>query len=147
MKKFGLVLISVCALNLSKAQPRTLTFEEAVKIGLRNGMLINQQRNNLQLNQMQKMSNMFGLGPTLGAQVTAQRIDGNTFNNNTGQVVNGVFDNVNGSLNAGWNIFNGFGQVNRFKQYNTLIDAQSFYINRTAQDLINTIAGQYLQVL
>lgn len=148
MKKYlGLVLISVGVLNFLQAQTRTLTFEEAVKIGLKNGMLINQQRNNLQLNQMQKLSNTFGLGPTIGAQVTAQRIDGNTFNSNTGQVVNGVLDNVNGSIGASWNIFNGFGQVNRFKQYNTLVDAQSFYINRTAQDLINTIAGQYLTVL
>jgi outer membrane protein len=148
MKKLlSLVLIGVGALNVSQAQTRTLTFEEAVKIGLRNGMLINQQRNNLQLNQMQRMSNLFGLGPSVSAQATAQRIDGNTFNNNTGQVVNGIFDNVNGQVNANWNIFNGFNQFNRYRQYNTLLDAQSFYINRTAQDLINTVAGQYLNVL
>lgn len=126
---------------------KTLTFEDAVKIALQNGVLLNQQRNNLELNQIQKTSNILGLGPTLSAQSTAARVDGNTFNQNAGMVVNGVFDQVNASVNANWNIFNGFGQVNRVKQYNNLLDAQAFYINRTAQDLINTIAGQYLTVL
>jgi len=130
-----------------KPEPKVLTFDDAVQIALQNGMLFNQQKNNLELNQIQKTSNILGLGPTLSAQAQAARIDGNTFNNNTGQVVNGIFDQVNGSINANWIIFNGFGQVNRAKQYSNLLDAQAFYVNRTAQDLINIIAGQYLTVL
>src|SRR5579872_3833368 len=130
-----------------KPQAKTLTFDDAVKIALKNGMLLNQQKNNLELNQIQKTSNILGLGPTLSANSTAQRVDGNTFNSNTLTVVNGVFDRLSGSINANWNIFNGFGQVNRAKQYSNLLDAQAFYVNRTAQDLINTIAGQYLTVL
>jgi outer membrane protein len=114
---------------------------------LRNGMLLNQQKNNLELNQIQKLSNILGLGPTLSAQSTAFRIDGNTFNSNTLTVVNGVFDRLNGSINANWNLFNGFSQVNRARQYSNLLDAQAFYVNRTAQDLINTVATQYLLVL
>lgn len=130
-----------------KDQVKTLTFEEAVKIALQNGVLFNQQKNNLELNQIQKVSNILGLGPTLSASTSAYRVDGNTFNNNTGQVVNGIFDQVNGQINANINIFNGFSQVNRARQYSNLLDAQAFYVNRTAQDLINTITGQYLQVL
>jgi len=136
--------MAVSAQELTK---KTLTFDEAVKIALQNGMLLNQQRNNLELNQIQKTSNILGLGPTLNVQANAYSVDGNTFNQNAGKVINGVFDQVNGSINANWNVFNGFGQVNRVKQYNNLLDAQAFYVNRTAQDLINTIAGQYLTVL
>ncbi len=128
-------------------QLKMLTFDDAVKIALQNGVLLNQQKNNLELNQIQKTSNILGLAPTLSASTSAYRVDGNTFNNNTGQVVNGIFDQVNGSLNANWNLFNGFSQVNRARQYSNLLDAQAFYVNRTTQDLINTIAGQYLQVL
>jgi len=139
----SLSTIVVCA----QTQHKVLTFEGAVKIALQNGVLFNQQKNNLELNQIQKTSNYLGLGPTLSAQATAAQVDGNTFNQNAGKVINGVFDQVNGSINANWNIFNGFGQINRVKQYNNLLDAQAFYVNRTAQDLINTIAGQYLTVL
>src|SRR6478736_6069828 len=150
MKKqlLSCVLTAVVVLANAQEQPkRTLTFEDAVKIALQNGVLLNQQRNNLELNQIQKTSNILGLGPTLSAQAQAQRVDGNTFNNNTGQVVNGIFDQVSGSINANWTVFNGFGQLNRAKQYSNLLDAQAFYINRTAQDIINLIAGQYLTVL
>ncbi len=148
MKKLLTITLIICAAVMAvNAQTKTLTFEDAVKIALRNGVLFNQQKNNLELNQIQKTSNILGMGPTLSAQAQAARVDGNTFNNNTGQVVNGIFDQVNGQINANWNLFNGFGQVNRARQYSNLLDAQAFYVNRTAQDLINTVAGQYLQVL
>jgi len=141
------ILTATVVVGYTQSPRKTLTFEEAVKIALQNGVLLNQQKNNLELNQIQKTSNILGLGPTLSAQTQAYRVDGNTFNNNTGQVVNGIFDQVNASVNANWTIFNGFGQLNRAKQYGNLLDAQAFYINRTAQDLINTIAAQYLTVL
>jgi outer membrane protein len=149
MRKYVLIgLLSGCAFSLSaQEQPKVLTFDDAVKIALQNGVLFNQQKNNLELNQIQKVSNILGLGPTLSASASAYRVDGNTFNNNTGQVVNGIFDQVNGQVNANLNIFNGFSQVSRARQYSNLLDAQAFYVNRTSQDLINTIAGQYLQVL
>ncbi|MBI1769504.1 MAG: TolC family protein [Bacteroidetes bacterium] len=148
MKRLLVTILLGLSLILGvRAQTKTLTFNDAVKIALRNGVLFNQQKNNLELNQIQKLSNILGLGPTLAASTSAYRVDGNTFNNNTGQVVNGIFDQMNVQINANWNIFNGFSQVNRAKQYSNLLDAQAFYINRTAQDLINTITGQYLQVL
>src|SRR6516162_6471775 len=103
--------VSAIVAIAQESTKKTLTFEDAVKIALQNGMLLNQQKNNLELSQIQKTSNILGLGPTLSAQSTAQRVDGNTFNSNTLTVVNGVFDRLNGSLNANWNLFNGFGQI------------------------------------
>ncbi len=149
MNKFivCLLLWSSFGINNLNAQSKVLTFEEAVKIGLKNGILLNQQRNNLQYNEMQRMSNWAGLGPTLSVNGQAVRIDGNTFNQNEAKVVNGLFDQVSGSLNANINIFNGFAQVSKVRQSTSLVEAQAFYINRASQDIINTISGQYLQVL
>ncbi|MBS1681212.1 MAG: TolC family protein [Bacteroidetes bacterium] len=148
MKKSILILLAMVSACLqAQNQPKVLTFEDAVKIAQRNGVLLNQQKNNLQLNQIQKLSNILGLGPTLSASSSAYRVEGNTFNSNTLQVINGIFDQVNGSINANWNLFNGFSQVNRARQYSSLLDAQAYYVNRTSQDIINTVASQYLQVL
>jgi outer membrane protein len=74
-------------------------------------------------------------------------VKGNVFNQNEGKVVNGVIDQVYGSLNANLNIFNGLSQFNRVRQYTNALDAQAYYVNRTAQDIINTVTGQYLTVL
>lgn len=126
---------------------KILTFKEAVKIAMQNSYLLNQQKNNLQVNQVNRTAAYAGLGPTLSVSGSMLRIDGNTFNPNVGEVVNGVFDQISGSVNANMNLFNGFYQINRVKQNNNLLEAQSFYINRTAQDVLNTVAVQYLTVL
>jgi len=149
MKK-GLIksLAVILSLNFgANAQTKSLSIEDAVKIGLKNGILLNQQKNNLELNVMQRNYNIAGLGPTLNFQSSAQRVYGNTFIQQTGHVINGKVDNAYGQLSANINLFNGFSQVNRVRQAASALDAQSFYVNRTAQDIINTVSTQYLQVL
>jgi outer membrane protein len=147
MKKNLLLAVCIGLVFAVQAQDKVLTYQDAIKIGIRNSYLLNQQKNNLEFNQMQKLSSMAGLGPTLSANVNTYQVNGNTFNQNTGQVVNGLFDQVNGSLNANLNLFNGFSQVNRLKQSASQLDAQSFYLMRTSQDALNTISTQYLTVL
>ena len=146
---------SIVALSLSFAliaplqllgQARIITFEEAVSIALRNGITLNQERNNLELSQMQRMAGVAGLGPTLGFNAQATRVNGNFFNNNTGEVVNEL-DRVSGSFNANITIFNGFNLYNQMKQSNSRLEAQSYNVSRNAQDIINTVSAQYLQVL
>ncbi len=147
MKKNLLLAVCMGFVFALQAQDKVLTYQDAIKIGIRNSYLLNQQKNNLEFSQMQKISSMAGLGPTLSANVNTYQVNGNTFNQNTGQVVNGLFDQVNGSLNANLNLFNGFSQVNRLKQSASLLDAQSFYMMRTSQDALNAISTQYLTVL
>jgi outer membrane protein len=138
---------SLNAQNENSAQRKILTFEEAIKTALRNSVLFNQQKNNLEYNQVQRNSNYAGLGPTLGFSGSAVQVDGNTFNQQQGKVINGIFDQVSASFNANWNLFNGLGQVYRAKQSSSQLDAQAFYINRSAQDVINSVAAAYLLVL
>lgn len=137
----------IASIGFCKAQNRVITFEEAVKIALKNGVQLNQQRNNLENSQMQKTSAWLGFGPTLSANSSFNQVNGNFFNQNEGKVVNGIFNQLSGSINAGINIFSGFNQVNRVKQFNHELDAQLHFVERTQQDLLNTVATQYLQVL
>jgi outer membrane protein len=142
-----LISATVVAQTEPKDQVKVLTFEEAVKIALQNGLLLNQQKNNLQLNQTQRTQSLAGIGPTVTLNGNAYQVNGNSFNQNTGTVINGIRDNVNGSINANINVFSGFNRVNTIRQYANLLDAQALYVNRTQQDLINTVATQYLQVM
>lgn len=152
MKRFlvaGLFVVGTCvfAQEQKSNEKKVLTFDEAIKTALKNGVLLNQQKNNLELSQMQKTQSIVGVGPTVTLNASAYRTDGNFFNSNTGTVINGITDKVTGSINANINIFSGFNRVNSIRQYSNLLDAQAFYVNRTQQDLINTVANQYLQVL
>lgn len=142
-----ILIILIASVGFCNAQNRIITFEEAVKIALKNGVQLNQQRNNLENSQMQKTSAWLGFGPTLSANSSFNQVNGNFFNQNEGKVVNGIFNQLSGSINAGINIFSGFNQVNRVKQFNHQLDAQLHFVERTQQDLLNTVATQYLQVL
>jgi outer membrane protein len=141
------VLSSLVFAQTDSSSVQILTFERAVQIGLQNGMLLNQQRNNLELSQMQKIANISAVLPSLSGTVTAQRYNGNSFIQQTGQVINGIRDNVSGSLNANMNIFSGFYRMNSIRQYTNALEAQSYFVKRTSQDLINTVATQYLNVM
>lgn len=144
-----MILVGVVLMSVGTAFPQTkvLTFEEAISLAMKNGILFNQQKNQLEINQVQNLASRVALGPNINANGSASRRDGNSFNNQTGNVVNGVFDNVSGSLNANINLFSGFRAISLARQQTNLLDAQLYNVNRTQQDLINTVAQQYLFVM
>lgn len=147
----SIALLVLCCLWMGNAHSQNakkiLTFEEAIKIALKNSVLINQQRNNLELSQAQKLSSIAGIGPNITANLSASQFNGNSFNQNAGVVVNGVRDNVSGSINANMNLFSGFNRVNSIKQFSNQLDAQANFVQRTTQDVINTVSNQYLQAM
>lgn len=126
---------------------RVITFEEAIQIALKNSVLLNTARNNLELSQAQKLAGIGSLGPNLNASMSGSQFNGNSFNQQAGRVVNGVRDNVSASLSANIQIFNGFSSINYLRASSEQLDAQTYLVQRTTQDVMNTVATQYLQVL
>ncbi len=149
--KRGLVVLGILGSLMfgldANAQNKVLTFEEAVKISLRNSVLLNTQKNNLELSQMQKMSSIAGIGPSVSLSGAAYQVNGNSFNQNAGKVINGIRDNINGSISANLNLFSGFNRINSIRQFSNQLEAQSYFVNRTSQDVINTVSTQYLNVM
>jgi outer membrane protein len=50
-------------------------------------------------------------------------------------------------FNSGMNLFNGLRGVNQLNQVNNVVMAQSYLVKRTTQDVLSSVALQYLQVL
>lgn len=124
-----------------------LSFKEAVKIGLQNNVVLNQQKNQLAYTQINKTSSLLQLGPSIDANGNAYRNDGNSFNQNEGKVVNGKIDYVGGSLNASIPVFSGLSVVNQYRQANNSNEAQLHQVNQTSQEVIRDISNQYLNCL
>lgn len=137
---------SVCA-QQAPSTVRILTFEEAIKTALQNSISLNQQRNTLTNNQALKTASIATMAPSINGNASAQQFNGNSFNQNTGLVTNGVRDNVNASINARVTLFSGLGNINSIRQYTSLLEAQSNFVNRTAQDVMNNVSVQYLTVM
>ncbi len=150
MKRFviaGWLVGAVTITSSLQAQTKVLTFEEAVRIAMKNSVVLNTQRNNLEASQIQKTASLVSMGPSLSLNSSAVRIDGNSFNPQTGSVINGTRDNITGSLNGNINLFSGFQTINTIKQNTNLLEAQAYNVNRVTQDVINTVATQYLTVM
>jgi outer membrane protein len=146
------VLLAYCfhdtqAQTVVTAPARVLTFEEAIQIAIRNNILLNQQRNNLELSLAQKQAAIASIGPNVSLNGTAVRNNGHSFNQQRGEVVNGIRDNVFGSIDASINLFNGLSTFNNIRQTSAALDAQSYFVKRTQQDVMNTVSNQYLRVL
>lgn len=152
MKRSLLLLIVCIVASAAVAQDqqqtaKILTFEEAIRIALKNSFLLNTARNNFEAAQALKLSGIMSLGPNVNGSASMSRFNGNSFNQQVGAVTNGTRDNVSGSLNANIQVFNGFSAINYMRAQNENLDAATYFVQRTTQDIMNTVANQYLNVL
>ena len=150
MKSTVLVIvfcISLVTIGFGQSEVKTLTFKEAVKIGLDKNLILNQQENLLISSQVNKTAGMMSMGPSLNVSGNAGRNDGNSFNQQHGQVVNGVIDFFGTNANANMPLFNGLNNFNAYRQASNLYEAQMQLVKRTNQDVIRNVANQYLVCL
>lgn len=126
---------------------QVLTFKDAVKMGLENNINLNQQENTLVSSRVTKTASVLGLGPTVAINANGGRVDGNSFNQQEGVVVNGVVDFVNASIDANMPLFRGLGVMNTMRQSASQYEAQLHVVKRTSQDVIRDVARQYLTCL
>src|SRR5690606_36351708 len=147
MKGSLVAIVMFIAGQLLAQTPEKLSFREAVNIGLQNNVTFNQNKNTLGYTQVNKTSTLLQLGPSVRASANVYRNDGNSFNQQTGEVVNGTIDYVNGSLDADMPIFTGLRMLNTHRQAVSENEAQLHLVNRSSQDVIRDVASQYLTCL
>lgn len=61
--------------------------------------------------------------------------------------MNGVTDQMNGSIDANMMLFNSFNRIYTIRQSSDLLRAQTSLVKRTEQQVISDVSSQYLQVL
>jgi outer membrane protein len=145
------IILTFCSLAVSlitlAQTPAKLSFKEAVKIGLQNNLALNQEKNNLVATTVAKNSSMLQLAPSVNIQGNAGRNDGNSFNQQEGQVINGVLDFVGANLNVSMPLFNGMSTITSYKQSAFINEAQMNLMKRTNQEVITNVANQFLRCL
>lgn len=147
MKKILYIVLMLVASMEVYAQ-ESLTFKEAVQIGLKNNVVLNQRKNQQLTVTAQRTSSMLGIGPSVSAFAQAWRTIGNQFIEQEGRVINDArTGNISGGIDASMVLFNGFNGINSYIQSDLRVDAQNHFIKRTQQDVIRDVAAQYLQCL
>jgi outer membrane protein len=143
---FGSILLAG-ALASAAQNPAQLTFEEAVKLGLERNVTLKQQKNQLELNQAQKMAGYGNFLPGINITSAFQQQAGQQPNTTTGNLEDLKTTYVGAQLNGNVTVFNGLRNVNALGQASNLLMAQSYLVKRSTQDVVSMVALQYLQVL
>jgi outer membrane protein len=94
-----------------------------------------------------KTTAILGFGPSVSVNGNAGRNEGNSFNQQQGQVVNGVVDFIGANINASIPLVGGLTNFNSFRSSESALDAQAHLVKRTSQDVIRDVANQYLTCL
>ncbi len=143
----ALIYLTAVTCVFCQESVQTLTFKEAVQRGLDRNLNLNQQENLLISSRVNKTAGMLNLAPQVSINGNAGRNDGNSFNQQQGQVVNGVIDFVGANINTNITLFNGFNNLKAFQQASNQYEAQLQFVKRTNQDVIRDVANQYLVCL
>jgi outer membrane protein len=147
------VLFSVIASSLlftswgQEQGPSKLTFEDAVRIGLEKNVTLNTQKNQLEATQAFKLSSVGNFIPNLNVTGNLNHQSGQQQNQGTGELEDLNTDYAGYQINASYTIFNGLGRLNGLMSANKQVEAQSYQVKRSSQDVIFNVASQYLQVL
>lgn len=149
MKSYLYFFLAMLGCGIASAQDvdSVLTFRKAIDIALKNNVTLNTQRNNLNQSQVNKSFRIAQLGPQASINGGVGMRNGNSFIQQEGRVVNATVYGASAQLNASMPIFNGLSGLNTARQADAQLDAQVAFVHRTTQDIINTVATQYLQVL
>src|SRR6188768_1780615 len=124
-----------------------LTFEDAVRIGLEKNVTLNTQKNQLEATQAFKLSSVGNFIPNLNVTGNLNHQSGQQQNQGTGELEDLNTDYAGYQINASYTIFNGLGRLNGLMSASKLVEAQSYQVKRSSQDVIFNVASQYLQVL
>lgn len=146
MRILFLAIVLIYGISL-QAQDLDLTYQEAVKIALKQNVDLRTRQNDMIVVQAEKNQSRGEIAPSIRANINGFRSDGNTFLQQRSETVNTKSQNLNGSLDANINIFSAFSQMNKIKMANANFDAQLQLIKRTSQDVVFQVTNQYLQVL
>jgi len=147
MRYLFLICFVITSLKSYSQEELVLTYEEAVKLALRQNVSLRTQQNEMRTIRAQKAQSRGEIAPTISAGIDGFRASGNTFLEQEARTINTNSEGLNGSFRANMNIFRGFSQMNMVKLTNAGFEAQQKLIQRTSQDVIFNVSSQFLQVL
>jgi outer membrane protein len=125
----------------------SLSFQEAVKVAMKSNVNLRQEKNNLESSIADRKESRALYAPGIAAFTTFQRLNGQQFDQVTGTVFRDNTENANLNIGARYVLFDGLNRMSINKRTKALLESQQYEVTRTEQEIIYTVAQQFLQVL
>lgn len=139
------LLLQVAAVSAALAQdePRTISFEEAVRIALDQNITLRQVANNVELDAREVFQRRMNFLPDLTFFTQGSRGSGFT-QDQAGRNILFTNQNINGSVSTNVNLFRGFADVAALEQAKYQRDAGELSYDRSRQDVVFEVIDNYL---
>ena len=109
---WSLFFVVMCMMVQVQAQDTLkLSFQEAVKIGLKNNVSLQRENNNLEVNLANRREARALYAPELGAFMNAQKLNGQQFDQVTGSVYRDNTDLASVNVGGRYVIFDGLNRL------------------------------------
>ncbi|GAB3195344.1 outer membrane protein [Pontibacter aydingkolensis] len=146
LKKLGGLAICLSLAATVQAQ-EVLTLEQSLNLARQNNVALRQAKYNHTKADINVNRSKFSYLPTLSANADVNKINGQTFDNITGQVKNGTTTTSFPYLAGQVVLFDGFTKLFELKRSRQLAEASSYAAQQAEIDLETNITNYYLQAL
>lgn len=139
--------LSLTASTVTAQQARTITFDEALQLALNQNIDLQKSERSLELEGAQVSSARADFLPNLNFSIGPSQSYGLIFDQTVGDLVSTTSERLSLNASASVNLFSGFGNVANLQQSRSLFDVADYTLDRTRQDVLSSVALNFLQVL
>lgn len=141
------LLLLILRIPVNGQDTLSLDFKEAVKLALSNNVSLRIEKNNLESSIATRKESKALYAPSLGGYMSATQLNGQQFDQITGQLFYDYSERANVQVGGRYVLFNGLNRKYTNRQSQANLEAQQYLVNRTEQDIIYNVGSLYLQVL
>lgn len=144
----ALTLLTVLVVLPARAQEaQEITFNEAVRLALEQNVQLLQAENAAELSVIGANRRRMSFYPNLSIGTTGSQSYGRTFSQEDLAFVNESTQSFGAGVDAGVNLFNGFGDVANLRRARLNAEASEFDLDRMRQTVVFTVMQQYLALI
>ena len=144
----GLTFILITFMGFAQDKPAvTLTLDQCIKTALENNIQLKQAKNNELIAKSNSVQSLMQMLPSVNADINYDFSSGNTFDQNTGQVVNTTTSRSNPNISANWILFQGLSNFNTRRQREQQLISSTENVENTKLTTEANILSSYLNVV
>lgn len=141
------IIIAVLLLGVFAQAQKKWTLKECVEYALENNISVKQSELDVQAADIDQLTALGNFLPTLSAGAGVRENTGLSFNPITNQAETTTFLSANGSINAGYTLFDGLRNFRTAQRAKINQLASQYRLSRMKDDISLTVANGYLQVI
>ena len=144
---FTLLFAAAPALGAQAAPQQTITFDDAIRIALRQNTALQQANNAAELNSADVRQQRLSFLPDLRFSTSTGQSYGRTFSEDEGRIINETTQSLNAGVQSSVTLFNGLTNIASLRSAQLAEEAGERNVQREEQTVAFTVASNFLALV